>query len=309
MVITSIFTGAHQPIRSVSLPTRVELESEPLLQSLKSFQVSSCKAKTTPLGLEEIQVALVGLAELYNSVGKLVQSSSTQQALVHYKEGKLVEEALNESVVLIDSCSSARDIILTMKQIIQTLQSALRRKCANSIVESHVRAYFSYRRKVKKEIGSYIGVLKRMENDRTTDFFLLWDIQNHDLLPVIKLLREARSVSISIFGELLAFLSAPVVKGKARGWSLVSQLMPVIKSGSGKGQKTVNEMENVDIALNSLLGQGREACGNDNKAEVQIAQRRIGTLASSFEGIESGLDSMFKCLVKHRVCFLNMLVH
>ncbi|KGN48976.1 uncharacterized protein LOC101217557 [Cucumis sativus] len=309
MVIKSIFTGAHQPVRSVSLPTRVELKPEPLLQSLKSFQVSSCNAKTTPFGLEEIQAALVGLAELYNSVGELVQSSSTQQALVHYKEGKLVEEALNESVVLIDSCSSARDIILTMKQNIQTLQSALRRKCANSIVENHVRAYFSFRRKAKKDIGNYISVLKRMENDRTTNFFLLWDIQNHDLLPLIKLLREARSVSISIFGELLAFLSAPVVKGNARGWSLVSQLMPVIKSGSGKGQKTVNELENVDIALNSLLGQGRGTCGNDNKAEVQIAQRRIGTLASSFEGIESGLDCMFRCLVKHRVCFLNMLVH
>lgn len=309
MVITSIFTGTHLPVRSVSLPTRVELEPEPLLQSLKSFQGLSHNAKTTPFGLEEIQAALIGLAELYNSVGELVQSSSTQQALVHYKEGKLVEEALNESVVLIDSCSLARDIILIMKQNIQTLQSALRRKSANSSIEGHVCAYFSFRRKVKKDIRSCLAALKRMENDRTTNFSLL-DIPNHDLLPLVRLLREARTISISIFGELLAFLSVPVGNGKARGWSLVSQLMPVIKSGSGKGQKTVNELENVDIALHSLLGQGKGNGGNDNKAEVvQMAQRRLGTLASSFERIESGLDCMFRCLVKHRVCFLNMLVH
>ncbi|XP_038883062.1 uncharacterized protein LOC120074116 [Benincasa hispida] len=308
MVMTSIFTSAHLPVRSVSLPTRVELEPQPLLQSLKSFQDSSYNAKVTPFGLEEIQAALIGLAELYNSVGELVQSSSTQQALVHYKEGKLVEEALNESVVLIDSCSSARDIILMMKQNIQNLQSALRRKGANSSIESHIRAYYSFRRKAKKDIVSCLSALKRMENDRTTNFSLL-DIPNHDLLPLIRLLREARSISISIFRELLAFLSAPVGKGKARGWLLVSQLMPVIKSGSEKGKKIANELENVDIALRSLLGQGRGNCGNDNKAEVEIAQRRLGTLASSFEGIESGLDCMFRCLVKHRVCFLNMLVH
>lgn len=308
MVITSIFTGAHQPIRSVSLPARVELEPEPLLQSLKSFRVSSFNAKTTSFGLEEIQAALVGLAELYNSVGELVQSSSAQQALVHYKEGKLVEEALNESVVLIDSCSSARDIILMMKQSIQILQSALRRKGADSSIESHVRAYFSFRRKAKKDVGSYLGALKQMENDRTS--FPLLDLPNHDVLPLIRLLREARTVSISIFGELLAFLSAPVAKGKASGWSLVSQLMPVIKSGSGKGQKTVNEMESVDIALHSLLSHKRgNGVDDNNKVEVQMAQMRLRTLAASFEGIEGGLDCMFRCLVKHRVCFLNMLAH
>lgn len=305
MAISSIFTGAHQPIRSVSLPTRVELEPEPLLQSLKSFQVSSFNAKVATFGLEAIQAALVGLAELYNSVGELFQSSSTQQALVHYKEGKLVEEALNESVVLIDSCSSARDVILMMKQSIQVLQSALRRKGADSSIESHVRAYFSFRRKARKDIGSCLGALKRMENDRAS--FPILDLPNHDLLPLIRLLREARTISISIFSELLALLSAPVAKVRASGWSLVSQLMPTIRSGSGKGQKTENELESVDVALRSLLGHTRGNSGN--KAEVQMAQRRLGTLAASFEGIEGGLDCMFRCLVKHRVCFLNMLAH
>lgn len=308
MVISSIFTDAHQPVRSVSLPARVELEPEPLLESLKSFQVLSFNAKTTSFGLDGIQAALVGLAELYNSVGELVQSSSTQQALVHYKEGKLVEEALTESVILIDSCCSARDIILVMKQNIQSLQSALRRKVADSSIESHVRAYFSFRRKAKKDIGSFLCSLKQMQSDRTTSFPLL-DLPNHDLLPLIRLLREARTISISIFGELLAFLSTSVAKGKASGWSLVSQLMLTIRSRSGKGRKIVNELESVDIALHSLLGHGRENESNDKKAEVQMAQRRLRTLASSFEGIESELDCMFRCLVKYRVCFLNMLVH
>lgn len=305
MVISSIFTGVHQPARSVSLPARVEFDLEPLQQSLKPFRALSFNAKTTNFGLEEIQAALVGLAELYNSVGELVQSCSTQQALVHYKEGKLVEEALNESVVLIDSCSYARDIILMMKQSIQTLQSALRRKGADSSIESYVRAYFSFRRKAKKDITSCLGSLKRMEhNDRTS--LPLLDLPNHDLLPLIRLLREARTINISIFGELLSFLSAPVAKTKTSGWSLVSQLMPVIKSGSGKRQKTVNELESVDIALQCLISYS----ASDTKVdEVKMAQMRLKTLASSFERIEGGLDCMFRCLVKHRVCFLNMLAH
>ncbi|RYR46911.1 hypothetical protein Ahy_A07g032774 isoform L [Arachis hypogaea] len=61
------------------------------------------------------------LAELYNFMEEL-QSTQTQQALLHYQDGKLVEEALSGSVTLLDACGSSRDLLLALREQVQLLQ-------------------------------------------------------------------------------------------------------------------------------------------------------------------------------------------
>ncbi|KAK4346985.1 hypothetical protein RND71_033324 [Anisodus tanguticus] len=104
---------------------RVEIE----LNRLKIWESSSISSTaSTPLSLNNIQQGLVGLAELYNCVQDLLESPTIQQSLLKHQMGQLAEEALGASVGLIDSCGTTRELVLMMKEQVQDLQSALRRK-------------------------------------------------------------------------------------------------------------------------------------------------------------------------------------
>ncbi|KAG5623216.1 hypothetical protein H5410_008434 [Solanum commersonii] len=118
-------------VRSISFPSRSQpeyLRVEIELKRLKTWESTSISSTTTPFSLNTIQQGLVGLAELYNCVQDLLESPMIQQALLKHQMGRLAEEALEASVGLIDSCSTTRELVLMMKEQVQDLQSALRRK-------------------------------------------------------------------------------------------------------------------------------------------------------------------------------------
>ncbi len=299
MAASSQLCVVHQPIRSISLPARLHPGSvtlEAVLNRLKSFQISS---------VSTIQSALMGLAELYNCMEELIPSPLTQQAVLRYEHGRLVEQVLDNSVTLLDTCGNARDIIFTMKEHVQSLQSALRRKRVDSRIESDIHAYMCFRKKVKKDIAKCFKALKQMESKADSSTPLLAS-DDHHLSMVASVLREASAITISIFKSLLLFLSMPTLKTNTGGWSLISRLMPMRLLSNEKGQKIVNEVGCVDISLCSLHGHLRN---NDAKAEFQLAQRMLETLHLSVEGLEDGLDCIFRSLVQHRVSFLNILAH
>lgn len=297
---------ANPPFRSISLPSRehpCSVRIEALLNHLKSFQFSPPAAYES----EIIQSSLVGLAELYNCVEEFMNSPSTQQALTTAKHaaGKLVERALEGSIALLDSCNMAREILMTMKEHVQTLQSALRRKgCGrDSSIESTVHAYLSFRKKAKKDIAKCLGGLKRIEiaNKVTTASSPPLDL-SQDLLNIVKILGETSDITVSVFWSLLKFLSVPTSSAtKAKGWSLISKLVrtrlvPFEKEES----RIVNLAANIDISLQTLLG-------NMQSNEVRVAQNMLATLDLSSEGLVAGLDCMFRCLVQNRVSLLNIL--
>ena len=303
MASSSEFCGLHLPVRSISLPARVHPSSirvGAVLNRLKSIQISSASTVAS-FGAETIQNGLVGLAELYSCVEELIHSPLTQQALLRYEDGKLVEQVLDGSVTLLDTCGNARDIIFTMKEHVQSLQTTLRRKRVDSRIDSDIHAYMCFRKKVKKDIAQCFKALKQME--RKVDFSSpLHSASDHHLSMVASVLREASAITISILKSLLLFLSMPTMKTR----SLISRLMPMRLLSSEKGQKIINEVGSVDIALYSLHGHLRN---NDAKADVQLAQRMLETLHLSVEGLEHGLDCIFRSLVQNRVSFLNILAH
>ncbi|KAK3029160.1 hypothetical protein RJ639_039715 [Escallonia herrerae] len=288
--------------RSISLPSRLQpncskIETE--LNRLKTWEVSSVSA-TAPLNMESIQNGLVGLAELYNSLEELVHSPATQQALLHYHHDIPVEDALEVSITLLDSCGAIRDFISMMKEQVHDLQSALRRKGGDSSIDNNISAYFSFRKKVKKEICKNIRSLKQMENNVGAS--LLSDA-NHHLALVTRLQREVTSITISVFRSLLLFVSVPSSITNPNGWSLISKLMLTRSVASGKDHGIVNEVGSVDLALKSLHDHIKH---NDARVGVEMASQRLKALDSSIERLEARLDGLFRQLIKSRVSLLNI---
>lgn len=301
------------PVRSISLPSRLNPNSQKIESELKKlktlrFSCAAEAASSSPLGSEALLEGLSGLAELYNCIEELVHSPLTQQALNHHQQCKtLVEEALDGSVGLLDSCGNARDLLLTMKEHVQNLQSALRRRRTgdSSSIESNVHAYICFRKKAKKSIAKSLRDLKKMESKINLGSFCLLDL-DHNVQIVLKLLGELSAVTISVFQSLCVFLSLPLTNNtKASKWCLVSKLMAVRFAASDKGQKIYNEVGSVDVALSSLHGHMKKS--DDAKTGVQVVQWRLDTLDCSISGLEGGLERLFRCLLQHRVSLLNLL--
>ncbi|GLT30276.1 hypothetical protein SLA2020_050840 [Shorea laevis] len=277
-------------IRSISLPSRFQsncIEAE--LKKLQTFDSSSAS--------DTIQTGFTRLAELYNSVEELIRSPLTQQALHRQRHAELVEVALDGSVGMLDACTAARDIILTMKEKVEDLQSALRRRGGDSSIENNIHAYISFRKRMKKEISKNLRTLKRLESNITVSLPIV-DADYH-LLMVVKALRESSAITISSFRSLLLFFSMPVMKTKPGGF-----FFKLIPAAAEKGQKFLSEVGMTDIAFCNLRGKIRKG---DSKIDVQMELSRLETIYDKMKGFESGLDCLFRSLIRHRVSLLNIL--
>ncbi|XP_062077500.1 uncharacterized protein LOC133782268 [Humulus lupulus] len=302
MAGTSAKLGSHQPSRSISLPSRLHPKSQKIeaqLNKLKTEWDLSFSSRETPIGSDTIQSGLTALTELYASTKELIHSPLTQQALLQNHSRKTMEETLDTSIGLLDACGAARELLLGMKENVQSLQSALRRKVVgDSSIESNVQSYISFRKNARKEVAKSLKALKTMQKN---NLFVHDQDHYHHLQPlqmVTKVLSELSTIAISIFGAIFVFLSMPKV---ANGWSLISKLVPI---SSEKGQKIFNEVGSVDISLFSLQSQLRK---NETKIDVEIVRRRLESVDVCIDGLESRLDCLFRCLIQHRVSLLNLL--
>ncbi|CBI38480.3 unnamed protein product, partial [Vitis vinifera] len=219
--------------------------------------------------LGTIHNGLSGMEELYKCLDDLLSLQSTQQAISHHQHEKWVEELLDESVSLLDVCCNTRDVISQFKENVGDLQSALRRRKGDLCIESSINNYIRSRKKMNKDAKKLLAAMKKMDNKAGASPLL---DQNHQLSTVIRVLRDVNAMSISIFQSLVLFLSTPVLKSKPSRWSLVSKFM----------QKGVT---------------------------MQIAHKGLGALEVSIEGLDNGLECMFRDLIKTRASLLNIISH
>lgn len=109
-------------------------------------------------------------------------------------------------------------------------------------------------------------------------------------------LREVHGLTIAIFKCALLFFSSSAVK--SGGWNLVSRLM-INKSAD---HSVVTEVGCVDFAVNDLQGSVRNG-------DKQMVQKSLQNLDSCIEGIEAGLERMFRQLLQSRVNLLNIVTN
>lgn len=293
-------------MRCISLPARSHpstIRVEQQLAKLKSSDASSLSS------FEAICSSLSGLVELYRFINEVLNLPLAQQALASHRREIWVQELVDGSVRLLDICDNTRDAVLVMKESIRELQSAIRRsKYEDSGVENTIAAYNCSRKRIKHEsLKKSFASLREMDIN-TAGAFPPLQLENEVTAAVIRVLREASSVTTSIFNSLLSFLAVPVHwRPKPSRWTLVSRL--VHKGAITRNNQTdrMNELENLDAALDGLQLRSSSTDAEAKEKIQSVVRERLMGLDSSIERIERGTEGLFRELIHTRVSLLNII--
>ncbi|KAL9684563.1 hypothetical protein QQ045_022868 [Rhodiola kirilowii] len=200
----------------------------------------------------------------------------TQKALAKECSGKWVDEVLDVSLRLLDVCGTAKDSLLMTKECVQELQSSLRRKGSDS--KEAAGKYLAGRKAVKKLIQKALRNLKGLQTTKN----------EQDSCFTVSMLREVEKVTLSALESLLSFVSGP------KDQSLVSKLM---LSKSSKSEST-SEFEQIDASMQSIVK--HKTVGIDN------IRADVADLSLNIEDLESGVECLYRHLIKTRVTILNI---
>nr|AFK41499.1 unknown [Medicago truncatula] len=195
-------------VRSNSFPSQSHPSSTRIEQDLRKMKTWEATSTSTS---DSITTGLSFLEDLYISLDDLLHMSSTQKAVSHHQGEKFVEELLDGSVKLLDICGITRDTMLQIKENVQSLHSALRRRKGDSSIETSVAEYKFFTKKMKKNVAKLITSLKQMESKFGASSLLN---KNQDLVAVITVLREVIAMNLSIFQSLFSFLGWIFIKVK-----------------------------------------------------------------------------------------------
>jgi len=273
-------TGSHPSIN------RVEEE----LSKLKTWEATSTSTS------ESIGAGLSLLQDLHICLEDLLNMPSTRKLISNHQGEKCMEELLDGSVRILDICDITRDTVLQIKENVQVLHSAVRRRKGDSSIERIIAEYNLFSKKMKKNAKKLITSLKQVEKKFGVSQLL---DQDQQLVCLIRVLREVIGMNMSVFQSLLAFLTVPA--SKSTKWLLVAKLMHKGVIACEENQKNFNELQCVEASLSSLLSEG------SNVARMQAAHEKLEALENGIESIENGLESLFKGMVRTRACLLNIM--
>ncbi|KAJ3690844.1 hypothetical protein LUZ61_020008 [Rhynchospora tenuis] len=170
--------------RSISLPTRCHpflLKVEEELNKLRACVDSSS------LTYEIMLDAIKAVGRVYESINILLRMSSNQNGLSHMQHRRWVEQELEESVKLLDMCSTSRDNLDTIRVHVQDLELANRRGDLDAS---------------KTKIRDYNVILKKANRDATMQMFNKNESPEGDSLAVVSLLLETRDITIAVLQSI-----------------------------------------------------------------------------------------------------------
>ncbi|KAL4037645.1 uncharacterized protein E5676_scaffold142G003660 [Cucumis melo var. makuwa] len=270
-------------IRSNSLPSKPHPVVDEINENLCRLKASEEATSSSSTLCQKLD----GLQDLHDSIDKLLLLPLTHQALV---DNKSVDDLLEGSLKILDVCALAKDILSQMKESAHELESALRRRKDDMI---DVQKYLNSRKMVKKAIHK---ALKGMEKTSSQ--------KSDESSEIVSLLKEAETVTYNSIQSLLLFVAGPKSPSKMSRWSLVSKLMQPKKVANKEDGAYGNEVEMVDASLYSITGHK-----SDFFVQVEEVQNSLRKLESCIRDLEEDLENLYRCLIKNRVSFLNILNH
>ncbi|CAL9071296.1 unnamed protein product [Musa textilis] len=264
--------------RSTSMPPGdhpLMLKVEEELQKVKSSVVQS--SSTAHMICEGLR----GIQGLYRCIEELLCLPSSNQIFVNPQQNKWVEVELEISVRLLDLLGKLRDSMILIKEQIRDLEMTVRRR-GEAVARSKMQTYLHPDKKAEKDVKNCFRFLKQMDDKYA---LCCTDDKESNSWTVVRTLKAAREITISLLQSILKFLSMPRPKTKTSRWSLISKAL--------HKRKVACEGEHEDIEAND----GR----------VQKAGDQLQKLQNSIDDIEAGLECLFRSLVQNRVSLLNIL--
>lgn len=278
-------------IRSISLPCRPYSSTFKTEQELNKLKTWEAEVSSTAPTAETVCNGLSGLGELYRCTDDLLHLPLTQQALSALQHDESVNGLLDGSIRVLDICGSLKDIMSQVKVNASDLHSCLRRRPKGD--PSSFTKYTLFRKKINKDAKRLTAVLKQVDN-RTSGLQYV-DIDQHSI-SVIRVLNEVTATTISVYHNVLLFL-ATSTKAKSTKWSLVSRITHKSRVACEDHQQ-MNEMEKVEAELTSMI--------SGSSKESDLLKQRLEALEAAVEGIENGLECMFRHTIRLRTSLLNI---
>lgn len=232
--------------------------------------------------LPSMSSRLADLKNLYECTDDLLQLPHIQRAISQSCQNKWADELLDGYLRLLDACTTTRDIFSQVKQSVQELLSALRRKDRDELS-----GYLTSRRHSKKIIQKALKNFRKINNKQS----VITPEKDNETVAVYNMMKEIESITLNLFDSFLSHISGAKMPS-TNSWSLMSKLMKKDR------ESDVNEFEKVDSFINQKLS---------NKNDVEELQNQLGDILTSIQTVEEELECSFRCLIKSRVSLLNIL--
>ncbi|KAI4325409.1 hypothetical protein MLD38_030812 [Melastoma candidum] len=277
-------------IRSVSLPSRSHPTARLIDDVLHRLKHPNTEKTSS---FESISSGLARLEDLYLCVTDLLDMASTQQIL--RRQVGYTTALLDSSVLLLDVCGIARDLISLVKECVQLLQLTLRRRKGDPSMKAGIHDYMNFRNKARKDAKRLNSALNQIKNRATVPSE---PDQDPESSTVTRVLIEVNEISTSVFQSVLHPFTSQVSGIKQSRWSSISKLMRKGEITCEEKRGSLDELACIDAAIHFL-----SKCGSEDSEATKI---QLQDAENGINGLEIALESMFRQLIRSRASLLNI---